>query len=498
MDDYSSRPVRLLSYQDDRPNEQPGALIPRPRLTPMIPKRAPLMIVTVRRVVAVVVPMVAVAAFALIGIAGYGLVASNNLASTPNIFIVDPYTKEESTLTYGPQIALTKNSFFIETRDTFVEEGMTFLEVDINSAQVRYFKRGVLLQSAEILSEGESGSWWAVPAGLYNIEGLEERQFSNLAQLYFPNTIRFGGNYFIHGWPEYPDGTLAKEEETAGGIRLDNESAALLYRAVHEEMPILVHRPPAEVDTFVYEPTVENVTAPHYLIADVENGTILASNDLHVVAPIASVTKLMTAVVAAENIDLDTRVKAISPTFVQSLIPRLSGRTSASMYSLLQLLLVESSNEAAEVIANQMGREEFIKAMNDKARHLGMMETTFTDPSGLDSTNVSSVGDLYTLVRYIEQNRSFIFEITDTNHVVKDDRGGEFDGLVNFNQIENIDNFIGGKVGETEAAGQTSVSLHEVSIQGEERIVMIVLLGSESRTDDVNTLMNHVMTRFVR
>ena len=62
------------------------------------------------------------------------------------------------------------------------------------------------------------------------------------------------------------------------------------------------------------------------------------------------------------------------------------------MYSLLQLLLLESSNEAAEVIAGEVGREEFIKAMNAKAVQLGMLNTTFTDPSGLDDGNVSTLG----------------------------------------------------------------------------------------------------------
>lgn len=498
MDDFSDRPVRLLSYDDDQPNERPGSLIPRPRLAPMVPKRAPLLIVNAQRAIAVIVPVIALFAFIFVGIAGYGLVASNNLASTPAVFIVDPYTKEESALAYGPQIALTKNNFFVDTRDAFIDEGLTFVEIDLGMNQLRYFKRGVLLQSAEILGEGQEGSWWSVPAGLYQVEGTEKRLYSNLAQLYFPYAIRFGGNYLIHGWPEYPDGYLAKSDNEAGGIRLSNESAALLYQAVYEDMSILVHRPAEATDDFVYQPVAEEVHAPHYLIADVENGTILAASDLNDSASIASLTKLMTAVVAAENIDLDTRVKAVSPTFVQSLIPRLADRTSVSMYSLLQLLLVESSNEAAEIIANQMGRDSFISAMNDKARQLGMFETKFTDPSGLDSTNVSSVGDLYKLVRYIAKNRSFIFEITDVAHVASDSRGGDFDGLVNFNKIENIDNFIGGKVGETEAAGQTSISLHKVTIQGEERVVMIVLLGSDSRTHDVQTLMNYVTARFSR
>lgn len=499
MYDQDDRSFRLLSYDDDQPLEQPGALIPRPKNT-LVP--LDLHPITVARsfdpslFVGIGFGTVALFLLALVGTAGYGLFAQNSLVATPIVTVIDPFTNERSTLSYGPQIALTVSNFFIETRDAFIDESATFVEVDVAAKQLRYFKNGVLLQSAEIESVGEPGSWWSVPAGLYQIETLETRPYSNLAQVYLPHAIRFGGNYIIHGQPEYPDGQVTSVEDQVGGIRLSPESAEQLFSSVAPDTTVLVHMAPTERDTFVYEPSAPEVGARYYLIADVENGTILAASDLEVTAPIASVTKLMTAVVAAEQINLDTRVRTTAPTFVESLIPRLADRSSVSMYSLLQLLLVESSNEAAEVIAGQLGREEFIELMNSKARAIGMAHSVFTDPSGLSAGNISSVGDLYTLVRYIYENRSFIFEITDTNRVSNDYVGGEFNGLVNFNKIENIDSFIGGKVGETIAAGQTSVSLHEMKIQGEDRVVMVVLLGSEDRVTDVQSLLSYVENNF--
>ncbi len=499
MHDQEDRSFRLLSYHDDQPREQQGALIPR---TGKTAEPVDLHPVTISRsfdaspLVGVGFGAVALFLLALVGTAGYGLMEQNSLVATPLVTVIDPYTNERSTLSYGPQVALTTTNFFVETRDAFIDESVTFIEVDVASEQLRYFKNGVLLQSTKIESVGEPGSWWAVPAGLYQIEKLESRPYSNLAQVYLPHTVRFGGNYIIHGQPEYPDGQVVSDEEQVGGIRISNEAAERLFSVVAPDTTVLVHLPPAERDTFVYEPTAPEVGAPQYLIADVENGTILAASDLEDVAPIASVTKLMTAVVAAEQIDLDTRVRVTAPSFVESLIPRLADRSSVSIYSLLQLLLVESSNEAAEVIAGQIGREAFVAAMNEKAQNIGMANSQFVDPSGLLAGNTSSVGDLYTLVRYIHENRSFIFEITDTNRVANDYVGGEFDGLVNFNKIEDIDSFIGGKIGETTAAGQTSVSLHEVQIQGEERIVMVVLLGSEDRVTDAQSLLRYVENNF--
>lgn len=496
MQEESGRSFRLVSYHDDQPVERPGALIPR--------KTAPVKTTAnfhpfgvkesfnIAPIVGAGFGALAVFMLAIVATAGYGLVAQNNLASAPTVTIVDPYTLERSQLGYSPQPALELNNFFIETRDAFIDESATFIEVDVAAEQLRYFKRGVLLQSAEIQSIGKEGSWWSVPAGLYEVESLEEKPYSNLAQVYMPNAVRFGGNYLIHGTPTYPDGSDVPTDAGVGGIRLTDESAEQLYRLAAEGISVLVHTPPVKPDSFVYQPVVSNVNAAQYLVADLDNGTILAAKGMTEVVPIASLVKLMTAVVAAEEIDLDTRVWATAPSFVESLIPRLADRRSVSVYSLLQLLLVESSNEAAEVIADQIGRDDFIARMNEKALQIGMYDTTFVDPSGVHAGNESTVNDLYLLMRYINNHRSFIFDITDTTRVTTDYVGGEFGNLVNFNQIEDVDNLIGGKVGETTTARQTSVTLHELPIQNQSRSVVIVVLGSDDRASDVQALLDHV------
>jgi D-alanyl-D-alanine carboxypeptidase len=267
---------------------------------------------------------------------------------------------------------------------------------------------------------------------------------------------------------------------------------------LYPSTPVLVHEADFENDDFVYEPKAPNITATHYLVADIKNNAILASSDLEAEAPIASITKLMTALVAAEHINLDKDVYLYQEQYVTTLIPRLQGRYQASMYSLLQLLLVESSNEAAEVIATQVGRERFIELMNEKALALGLVHTTFTDPSGLDDGNISTVSDLLRLIQYIHHNRSFILELTHDQDLPTAYASGQFGELENFNTIEDIDSFIGGKIGETEAAGQTSVSLHQLNINGTERIIAVIILDSDARDDDVKQLLQYVETQFVR
>jgi D-alanyl-D-alanine carboxypeptidase len=134
--------------------------------------------------------------------------------------------------------------------------------------------------------------------------------------------------------------------------------------------------------------------------------------------------------------------------------------------------------------------------MNQKARQLGMLNTSFADPSGLSSDNVSSVGDLYRLTQYIFENRRFILDITKDVNLSSANQGGDFSGLINFNEIEDTTGFVGGKVGETRAAGQTSISLHELSIKGTTRTVVVIILGSEGRTADVQALVSFVEDQF--
>ena len=487
--------LQLIAHGSDQPHVEKGSLIPfKPNAIQERPKRElalPMQSIARSAMVALFLAVLGVA-----GTVGYGSFLQASQVASPIVTIVDPVTLSVAPFDYGPQAALSQTSFFEETRDAFVDDGMTFIELDIERKQLRYFTKGILTFSTEILQAPAMGSWWDVEAGLYQVSDKKEDFFSNLAQSNMPWTVRFQENFMVQGVPEYPDGTVVPPESAVGGVQIATSDAQRLYQSVSVDTPVLVHTGSQTSDSFVYRPSVPDISTPHYFIADLDNNALLAANDISAVVPIASITKLMTAVVAAEALQLDQRVYVTSPSFVTSLIPRLSERSSVSMYSLLQLLLVESSNEAAEVIAGELGREEFVEAMNTKARQLGMMNTSFADPSGLSSDNVSSVGDLYRLAQHIDQNRSFIFDITRDVNLPSAYVGGDFAGLVNFNEVEDVTGFVGGKVGETNAAGQTSISLHELKIDGTTRTVVVIVLGSTGRTADVQALVTFVENRF--
>ena len=490
--------IKLYSHTDDQPQNGQGKLIPprtptRRPVPSFVPESAQTTTPTKRPIKKAVVAVVAVALLA-VGVGSIGGLTEGQLAAAPSVTIINPQDDTIVQLDYGPEASLTSETIFTETRAAFIDEAITFIEVDLAEERLRFFKDGVLFKNTRLTNVPAAGTWWDVPAGLYTIEQKTERPFSTRAQAYLPWRLTFQGNYLIHGTPKYPDGVTA---DISVGVQIEDAIAEDIFAAVTPGVPILVHTATTtESDEFVYQAQVPEVTAAQYLVADIHTDAIIAATGTQSVAPVASITKLMTALVAAQELDLDSRVSVVSPTFVTSLVPRLQSRGSVSAYSLLELLLVESSNEAAETIAEVVGEADFITAMNDRAQHIGMEQTVFHDTSGLAAENTSTPHDLYTLTKHLYEQHRFIFDITAQKKLPNTYVGGEFADLVNFNEIESVDSFIGGKVGETEAAGQTSVTLHEVEIQNETRTLVVILLNSEDRSADIKALLSYVESQY--
>lgn len=140
------------------------------------------------------------------------------------------------------------------------------------------------------------------------------------------------------------------------------------------------------------------------LVQDARTGEVVFTKNSDQVTPIASITKLMTAMVTLDaGLDLEQRV-VISRDDIDSLKgtrSRLRTGTVLTRDELLLLALMASENRAAAALARTYpgGEKVFVAAMNRKAAELGMGDTHYVDPTGLDSGNVSSADDLAKLVR---------------------------------------------------------------------------------------------------
>lgn len=153
-----------------------------------------------------------------------------------------------------------------------------------------------------------------------------------------------------------------------------------------------------------------NLSAIAAIVYDQNTGQILLSKNPGLQSPIASITKLMTAVVLMDaGVDLNQRIG-----ITRQDVDRLKGTHSrlpvGAVYTreqLLNMALIASENRAAHALGRTTfagGESEFVAAMNGKARQLGMSNTIYVDPTGLDSTNRSTAEDLVKLVNHAYLN----------------------------------------------------------------------------------------------
>jgi len=159
-------------------------------------------------------------------------------------------------------------------------------------------------------------------------------------------------------------------------------------------------------------------------VQDLETSDVLFAKNENVVRPIASISKLMTALVIVDaNLPMNEQLE-ITEDDVDQLrhsSSRLQVGTQLNRGDMLHLALMSSENRAAHALARNYpgGVPAFVAAMNDKARTLGMLDTHFVEPTGLSSSNVSSPHDLARLVRAASQRPLIHRYSTDTEYDVE-------------------------------------------------------------------------------
>jgi len=215
------------------------------------------------------------------------------------------------------------------------------------------------------------------------------------------------------------------------------------------------------------------------LIIDQSDSSILFSRHSDVAAPIASITKLMTALVvldAKQPLDEALEITRAERDLPKSAFSRLAVGTVLTRGDRMHLALMSSENVAAHTLGSNYpgGLPAMVDAMNAKAAALGMTNAHFVDPTGLSSENVASPEDLSKLVIAASRNSTIREYSTDQRYTVRVHRH-----LVEFHNTDNLVanptwNIIVQKTGYISEAGKCLVM--EAVIKG--RNVVIVLLDS--------------------
>ena len=220
------------------------------------------------------------------------------------------------------------------------------------------------------------------------------------------------------------------------------------------------------------------VSAPSALVVEGSTGDVAYAKQPDRRRAIASATKLMTALLTLERSRPSTVLRAVRYRAlpVESKINLAPGE-AMTVADLLRGLLVESANDAAVTLAERIGgsRPDFVRAMNERARKLGMRNTRFANPIGLDDVqNYSSARDL---VRLTLRLRAFeFFRRTVARESVTLRSGARMRTLVNRNRLVRLPVVTGVKTGHTQQAGYVLIG------SGRQRGIVLIsaVLGAPS------------------
>jgi D-alanyl-D-alanine carboxypeptidase len=237
-----------------------------------------------------------------------------------------------------------------------------------------------------------------------------------------------------------------------------------------------------ELRTWAEEAATPQLSAQSYLLYDLESGKTLFEKNSTVARAPASLTKLMTALLVLEQNDLSGVVRVEPEDMVEGASMGLSVGDQVSVTDLLWGLLLPSGNDAAHALARHVSGSvgDFVAAMNRRAQELGLEQTHFANPHGLDAEgHVSSATDLLLLTRELWAYPLFR-SMVGTARVQWNGR----DLLTTNEWLLTYEGVKGVKTGTTDNAGECLIA----SVERDGRTVLLVIMGSSSRYQDAEAL----------
>lgn len=250
-----------------------------------------------------------------------------------------------------------------------------------------------------------------------------------------------------------------------------------------------VASPPAE-KRFAFTPVSEepsleipDMSAYAYQVVDLETRQILASKNIFEQRQLASVTKVMTAMVILD--EYEWGAGEFFP-MSETAFATYGGNSirvgeSFPIEDYIRALLISSSNDSANLLAERFGDgnlDRFIWKMNQKARRIGLSQTVFANPSGLDeltASHFSTTEEVTEMGIYAYNNYPLIYEILGLESVTITSNEGRPVEIRNTNRILSDEYVLTGKTGMTEAAGETFFVV--INVNGRE--VAVTLMGSD-------------------
>lgn len=262
-----------------------------------------------------------------------------------------------------------------------------------------------------------------------------------------------------------------------------NTYAAALLPPPSVSPPAGVVRALSEIDK------EQRLSASGILVIDAQSGQQLYGRNARVTRPMASLTKLMTALLIIENHALDEWVTV--PSSVSDVPGSRAYLEPGSRFlvkDLLKALLIMSANDAAVTLAqyDSGSVEAFVEKMNERAKELGLKDTVYSNPTGLDAfSQHSTPQDLAWLTMYVTRNEDLRDLMGMRGAVIVSADGKETQLYHTHALLHDNAEVIAGKTGTTDGAGECLVTL----IQHAQKTYLVVLLRSSHRYDDMRAIL---------
>ncbi len=243
---------------------------------------------------------------------------------------------------------------------------------------------------------------------------------------------------------------------------------------------------PAETEHLqALQEAAKTLTASGIVVVDMDSGQTIFEAGSSTSRPMASLTKLMTALIIAENHQLDEQVRVPSGIDkVDGTVARLKAGDVYTVGDMLSITLIMSANDAAVALATHHSGSvpDFVDEMNARARSLGLKDTLYENPTGLDAPKqVSSPRDIAWLAMYVLRHPDIAQRMGTKAAVITSRAGTQISLSHTHDLLHSSSDVIAGKTGTTDEAGQClfSVVIHKNRRYG------IVLLHSADRYADM-------------
>jgi D-alanyl-D-alanine carboxypeptidase len=247
------------------------------------------------------------------------------------------------------------------------------------------------------------------------------------------------------------------------------------------------------------ELNLDNIQAKSFLVYDVSSGAILADQETNQPVAIASLTKLMTALVVYENMPSFKETITVTPKDLFAVEPSLGlvVGDQITVGDLFYAMLVGSANDAALALANHVETEtgqNFIELMNATAKKLGMTNTHFSNPLGFDSeANYSTANDLHQLVQAVQERQAFSLVGRNQSYSFASVAGNKY-------SVKATNTLIGGNKGlYAIKTGFTNLAQGAMITESREpgHSFIIIVLDSPNRENDTLALRSQILKNYV-